>query len=298
MKSPHSREFIEKLVRNDLHEISELLQLETIEKLVEHNNLEFTQQKLKEILQKIKEKYEQAKIPEGEAIGIIAAQSIGEPSTQMILRNFHYAGVASKHTTGGLQRVQEIVNATSNIKEPAMEIIVNGNRKPKLVLKEIQNLKNIKTAKLSHELDRIVIYTEGSNLRDALLLKGIKVITNDIKEIEQVLGIEAARQSIITQLYDIYESEGLVIDLRHIILVADMMCVNGEVEGLGRVGVMKHKNSIIAKMAYEETLAMIYDAGQYGMEDKLKGITENIIAGVVINRGTGKSDIILGYNRK
>ena len=298
MKKTHSKEFIEKLVRNDLHETPEILQRETIEKLIEHNSLEFTQQKLKEILQKIKDKYEQSKIPEGEAIGIIAAQSIGEPSTQMILRTFHYAGVLSKHTTGGLQRVQEIVNATSNIKEPAMEIIINGNRKPELVLKEIQKFKNIKTAKLSHEHDRIVIYTEGSNLRDTLLLKGVRVITNDIKEIERVLGVEAARQSIITQLYDIYDSEGLSIDLRHIILVADMMCVNGEVESMGRIGVMKHKNSIIAKMAYEETLAMIYDAGQYGIEDKLEGITENIIAGVVINRGTGKSDIVLGYDRK
>ena len=297
MKKAHSREFIEKLVRNDLHETSEMLQEETIEKLVGHNNLEFTQQKLKEILQKIKYKYEQSKIPEGEVIGVIAAQSIGEPSTQMILRNFHYAGVASKHTTGGLQRVQEIVNATSNIKEPAMEIIVNGNRKSELVLKEIQKLKNIKTAKLSREHDRTVIYTEGSNLKDTLLLKGIKVTSNDIKEIERVLGVEAARQSIITQLYDIYDSEGLSIDLRHIILVADMMCVNGEVESLSRIGVMKHKNSIIAKMAYEETLAMIYDAGQYGVEDKLEGITENIIAGVVINRGTGKNDIQLGYIR-
>ena len=298
MKKTHSKEFIEKLVRNDLHETPEILQQETIEKLVEHNNLEFTQPKIKEILQKIRDKYEQSKISEGEAIGIIAAQSIGEPSTQMILRNFHYAGVVSKHTTGGLQRVQEIVNATSNMKEPVMEIIVNGNRKPELVLKEIQKLKNIKTAKLSHEHDRIVIYTEGSNLKDTLLLKGIKVNSNDIKEIEHVLGIEAARQSIITQLYDIYESEGLSIDLRHFILVADMMCVNGEVEGLGRVGVMKHKNSVIARMAYEETLPVIYDAGQYGMEDKLEGITENIIAGVVINRGTGKSDMVLGYERK
>ena len=298
MKTPHSRKFIVKLVQNDLHEISDMVQAEAIEKLVEHNNLEFTQQKIKEILQRIKDKYEQSKVVEGEAIGIIAAQSMGESSTQMILRNFHYAGVASKHTTGGLQRVQEIVNATSNMKEPAMEVILNNGIKEDIILRKILELKNIKTAKLAHEHDRIVIYTEGSNLKDTLLIKGVKAITNDIKEVERVLGIEVARQSIITQLYDIYESEGLTIDLRHIILIADMMCVNGEVESLSRIGVMKYKDSIIAKMAYEETLPIIYDAGQYGMEDKLEGITENIIAGVVINRGTGKSDIILGYDRK
>ena len=296
MKKMYSREFIERLVRNELHEIPEVLQEETIEKLIEHNNIGFTQTKIKQILKKIEIKYEQSKISEGEAVGVIASQSLGESSTQMILRTFHYAGVSSKHVSGGLQRIQEIVNAVYNIKYPTMEIKLNNDVKEGDILKRVKELKNIKLVKLSHEHDRI--YTEGSNLRDALLIKGIKVITNDIKEIEHVLGVEAARQSIIIQLYDIYESEGLVIDLRHIILVADMMTVNGKVESLSRIGVMKHKNSVIAKMAYEETLPIIYDAGQYGMEDKLEGITENIIAGVVINRGTGKSDIVLGYDRE
>ena len=289
--------YIRKKISNDLHDLSTSISEEAITKLIAVRE-DINRKTLQSILDRIKEKYYQARIGTGEAIGIIAAQSFGEPGTQLTLRTFHYAGVKAGFMSGGLRRIQEIVNATSNIKEPAMEIIVNGNRKSELVLKEIQKLKNIKTAKLSREHDRTVIYTEGSNLKDTLLLKGIKVTSNDIKEIERVLGVEAARQSIITQLYDIYDSEGLSIDLRHIILVADMMCVNGEVESLSRIGVMKHKNSIIARMAYEETLAMIYDAGQYGMEDKLEGITENIIAGIVINRGTGKSDIVLGYERK
>ena len=298
MKKLYSREIIEKLVCNDLHKISETVQEETIEKLMEYNSLELTQPKIKEILKRINAKYEQAKISEGESVGVIAAQSIGEPSTQMILRNFHYAGTLSKHTTGGLQRIQEIINAAYNMKEPMMEIIVNGNRKPESVLKEVQKLKNIKVAKLSHEHDRTVIYTDGSNLKEVLKIRDVKVTTNNIKEIEHVLGVEAARQSIINQLYDIYESEGLSIDLRHFTLVADMMTVNGTVESLSRIGIMKHKDSIIARMAYEETMPIIYDAGQYGMEDRLDGIAENIIVGIVINRGTGKSDIELEFERK
>ena len=298
MKKPYSRAFIEKLVRNDLHTVPDLLQEETIKKLLNYNSEDLTETKIKEILLRIKKKYENSKIGLGDSVGIIAAQSIGEPSTQMILRNFHYAGDLSKHTTGGLQQIQEIVNATYDIKEPTMEIIVNGKRKPELVLKDIQKIKKIKLAKLSHEHDRTVIYTDGSNLKDVLKIKGVKAITNNIKEIEHVLGIEAARQSVINQLYGIYESEGLHIDLRHIILVADMMCVNGKVESLGRIGIMKYKDSIIARMAYEETLPILYDAGQYGMEDKLEGITENIIAGIVINRGTGKNNIELGFERK
>ena len=289
--------YIRKKINNDLHELPISISDETISKLI------LVRKKLKEetfqsILDKIKNRYEQAKISKGESVGVIAAQSIGEPSTQMILRNFHYAGDLSKHTTGGLQRIQEIINAVYNIKEPMMEIVVNGSRKPELVLEEVQKLKNIKLAKLSHEHDRTVIYTDGSNLKEALKIKDVKVTTNNIKEIEHVLGVEAARQSIINQLYDIYESEGLSIDLRHFTLVADMMTVNGTVESLSRIGIMKHKDSIIARMAYEETMPIIYDAGQYGMEDRLDGIAENIIVGMVINRGTGKSDIELEFERK
>ena len=289
--------YIRKKINNDLHELPISISDETISKLI------LVRKKLKEetfqsILDKIKNRYEQAKISEGESVGVIAAQSIGEPSTQMILRNFHYAGDLSKHTTGGLQRIQEIINAVYNIKEPMMEIVVNGSRKPELVLEEVQKLKNIKLAKLSHEHDRTVIYTDGSNLKEALKIKDVKVTTNNIKEIEHVLGVEAARQTIIDQLYDIYESEGLSIDLRHFTLVADMMTVNGTVESLSRVGIMKHKDSIIARMAYEETMPIIYDAGQYGMEDRLDGIAENIIVGMVINRGTGKSDMELEFERK
>ena len=88
MKKMYSREFFEKLVRNDLHEVPDLLQEEVIEKLMEYNNSELTTEKTKEILQKIKCKYEEAKISEGESVGVIAAQSMGESSTQMILRNF------------------------------------------------------------------------------------------------------------------------------------------------------------------------------------------------------------------
>lgn len=289
--------YIRKKINNDLHELPISISDETISKLI------LVRKKLKEetfqsILDKIKNRYEQAKISKGESVGVIAAQSIGEPSTQMILRNFHYAGDLSKHTTGGLQRIQEIINAVYNIKEPMMEIVVNGSRKPELVLEEVQKLKNIKLAKLSHEHDRTVIYTDGSNLKEALKIKDVKVTTNNIKEIEHVLGVEAARQTIIDQLYDIYESEGLSIDLRHFTLVADMMTVNGTVESLSRVGIMKHKDSIIARMAYEETMPIIYDAGQYGMEDRLDGIAENIIVGMVINRGTGKSDMELEFERK
>jgi len=294
----HTKEFFEKLVRNELHELPEAIQDETIEKLMKYNNNPgLSTKKVKNALRKIKEKYEEVQVEAGDSVGIIAAQSLGEPSTQMILRTFHYAGVSFGHTTGGLQRAQEITNAVRNIRHPKMRIVLDGTRSHNAVLKEIINLKGIRAATISEEEN--VIYTEGSNLREVLCIRGVdktKTTTNNIKEIEEVLGIEAARQSIIDQLYDVYSSEGLDIDIRHIILIGDMMTVDGEVRGLSRIGIMKKKKSPIMKMTFEETMNILYRTAQFGITEELRGVNENIIVGVPINRGTGSRDIRLEFN--
>lgn len=297
MKKMYSGEIISELVHNDLHSAPESLQQETIEKLTERST-ELTEYKIKKILRRIKSKYEQSKIETGSPVGVVAAQSIGEPGTQMTLRTFHIVTKVG-FVTGGLDRIVEIVNATKNIKNPTMQIEISNGASVKLLLEKIGELKNIRTAEVSREHGRNIIYTRGSNLNGVLSIEGVdsqKTITNDIREIEFVLGIEAARDSIIQQLFDIYSGENLEIDIRHIILIADMMTVNGEVEAIGRDGVINHKSSVIARMAYEETMGILYEAGWLSDEDKLNGISENVIIGKVINVGTGRSGINLEFN--
>lgn len=296
MKNLHKREFFKKLVYNDLHNTPISLQEETIDKLMKYNNTGFTTKKVRDILLKIRQQYQNAKTEAGEPVGVVAAQSLGEPGTQLTLRTFHYAGVKAGFMSGGLSRIQEIINATSNIKESAMEIVINNSIDPETILKKILTIRNIEVAILSHDHNRAVIYTEGSNLKEIMNVKGVdtqRTVTNNIKEIEWVLGVEAARESIIEQLYNIYNSEKLDIDIRHITLVADMMTVNGRVEGLNRIGTMKHKNSILARMNYEGTLPILYCAACYGDRDKLEGVSENIIVGNVPNIGSGRKEIKL-----
>jgi len=293
----HTREFIEKLVRNELHELPEAIQTETIEKLMKYNNPGLSTKKIRKVLKRIKNEYERAKVEAGDAVGVIAAQSLGEPATQLTLRTFHYAGVKMGFMTGGLQRIQEIINATwNNVKYPRMRIVLDSSRSPDVVLKEIQEVRGIKLAQYNQ--DEGVIYTEGSNLREVLKIKGVdtkKTTTNNIREIEQILGIEAARQSIIEQLYNIYQSEGLNVDIRHIILIADMMTRDGEVKSISRIGVMKNKSSVIMRMAFEETMNVLLYAAIQGMTDELRGVNENIIAGIPINQGTGNRNIRLRF---
>ncbi|OQX50623.1 MAG: hypothetical protein B5M53_12215 [Candidatus Cloacimonas sp. 4484_209] len=292
----YTREFIEKLVRNELHELPEAIQTETIEKLMKYNNPGLSTEKIRKVLKRIKTEYGESQVEAGDAVGVVAAQSLGEPATQLTLRTFHYAGVKMGFMSGGLQRIQEIINATWNIKYPRMRIVLDGSRNPDVVLKEIQEVRGIKLAQYNQ--DEGVIYTEGSNLREVLKIEGVdakRTTTNNIREIEQVLGIEAARQSIIEQLYDIYQSEGLNIDIRHIILIADMMTRDGEVKSLSRIGVMKNKSSVIMRMAFEETMNVLLYAAIQGMTDELRGVNENIVAGVPINQGTGSRDIRLRF---
>lgn len=73
---------------------------------------------LVEFMHTCKEKYMRAKIEPGTAVGALAAQSIGEPGTQMTLKTFHFAGVASMNITQGVPRIKEIINANSNISTP------------------------------------------------------------------------------------------------------------------------------------------------------------------------------------
>jgi DNA-directed RNA polymerase beta' subunit len=296
MGRKYSRQYLEKLVRNELHELSLCVQDETLGGLIKYNGSYRSVEHIRKILSHIKREYEQREVEEGDSVGIIAAQSLGEPSTQMILRTFHYAGVGFAHMTGGLERIQEIIHGMRRIKNPVMKIIltVRIREEAEAVLQEIMKVININVAALYEENGIWVVYTKGSNLMDILSIDGVdhrKVFTNDIREIEKVLGIEAARRSIIDQLYEIYESEGLDVDLRHLILIADVMTQHGIVQGLNSAGIMKHKSSIIARMAFEDTCAILYDAALHGDQDNLEGVTENIIAGVVVKRGTGNINL-------
>src|SRR3989344_3623464 len=85
-----------------------------------------TQKQEKEFFQKLEEEYLNARIDPGEAIGVITAESFGEPSTQMILRTFHFAGVAEMNITVGLPRLIEIFDARKNPSTPKMEIPIKS----------------------------------------------------------------------------------------------------------------------------------------------------------------------------
>ncbi|MEM4566012.1 MAG: DNA-directed RNA polymerase subunit A'' [Archaeoglobaceae archaeon] len=362
-------------------------------------------EEIKEELEKLKPKKNVAKkiidlcyqaylsnlIEPGEAVGIVAAQSIGEPGTQMTMRTFHYAGVAELNVTLGLPRLIEILDVRKNPSTPMMTIrllpeyakdrekareVANkieatylkdlaeievdlremsitikpdreAMRRKYLTMEELREkieksikkdaeliekdgnfvvkvkkdsykvlmdtfeelrelvvmgIKEIRRVIIRKEGDEYVLYTEGSSLKKVMKVKGVdftRTITNDIYEIYEVLGIEAARTAIINEAISTLEEQGLEVDVRHIMLVADVMTADGELRQIGRHGVAGEKQSILARAAFEMTINNLLDAAVKGEVDYLKGITENIIIGQPIKLGTGDVELVvrLGVRR-
>lgn len=376
--------------------------LERVKKFVEKKDLEFPEKlilemarvvedkqldddELSELIEKAHLAYERAKVEKGEAVGTVAAQSVGEPGTQMTMRTFHYAGVAELNVTLGLPRLIEIVDARKKISTPTMDIyfeedkrddeefvrkIANKIGKSTLndILKnfnvnyaemnivveldkekikekrlnyddiiervkkafkrveinnhilifelepskrtirdlrlladkvrnhQISGVKNIGKVVVRKEEDEWVIHTEGSNLGAVLKIDGVdkvRTMTNDIHEIEKVLGIEAARNAIIHEAKKTMEEQGLTVDIRHIMLVADMMTADGTVKSIGRHGVSGEKASVLARASFEETGKHLLRASIRGEIDNLNGIIENIIIGQPIPLGTGSVSVIM-----
>ena len=127
-------------------EYEEKLPKSIIDSLKENIPADVSSAKLKKILEKTYEEYTEAKVEPGESVGIVSAESIGEPGTQMTLNTFHFAGVAEMNITMGLPRIIEILDGRANISTPMMEIYL---KKPYSQGKDIKKLAlSIKETKL------------------------------------------------------------------------------------------------------------------------------------------------------
>jgi DNA-directed RNA polymerase subunit A" len=343
-----------------------------------------TAKEITDTIQKSYDRYQEHLVDAHESAGIIAAQSIGKPGTQMTMRTFHYAGVAEINVTLGLPRLIEIVDARRVPSTPMMEIYLDESvkydrdevrkiasgieitkivdiasietdmvnlqvvihtdskklGKKELSLEDIEaKLSKLREAKgnFSKEGDKFfvrcdessykklqkiseavrdlkikgidgieraiirkteeeyVIYTAGSNLPKVMQIAHVDIsrtTTNSISEIYNVLGIEAARNAIIREASKTLEEQGLTVDIRHIMLVSDIMTNDGDVKAIGRHGISGRKSSVLARAAFEITSTHLLRAGMTGEVDTLDGVAENIIVGQPVTLGTGAVNLI------
>ncbi len=342
---------------------------------------------LNKVVNRIIESFERAMVEPGEAVGVVTAQSIGEPGTQMTLRTFHFAGVKERNVTLGLPRLIELVDARKKPVTPTMDIYLDENHRAsrekalevakriiftrisdlvskvdtdysgilsfhfsdkklsergtsfdeihevlksskkrydvtvdennlivkvllseepdaqtlltlrnKLLNARVKGVPDIERVTIVKQNEEWVIQTAGSNLSKVILVDGIdinRITTNNVFEIWQTLGIEAARTALVKEITNTLEEQGLEVDIRHIMLVADLMTSKGYLQQIGRHGIAGTKTSVLARAAFEITVPTIARASLEGQIEPLKGVTENVIVGATVPVGTGMIDLYM-----
>jgi DNA-directed RNA polymerase subunit A" len=209
--------------------------------------------------------------------------------------------------------IKKLKESFSNLSVKTKEGKIVITPKKELEIKELQKLRErildtvisgvsgVLNAVVRKEGNDWIISTLGTNLKEVLELKEIdekRTYSNDIHEVSAVLGIEAARNVIIKEAFETLQQQGLDVDIRYIMLVADIMTFTGNIRPIGRYGVAGTKTSVLARAAFEETIKHLVRAGIRGEADKFQGIFENVMIGKVVPSGTGMFELIAKLKEK
>ncbi|ERT01986.1 DNA-directed RNA polymerase II subunit RPB1 [Sporothrix schenckii 1099-18] len=409
------------------------------------------------IMGELSSRWARAMVNPGEMVGVLAAQSIGEPATQMTLNTFHFAGVSSKNVTLGVPRLKEILNVASNIKTPSMlvylddedgrhptqdrakelrsivehtnlrsvtavteiyydpdvrwtnivedenmlesyflipeDVATNLDQQSRWMLRitldrqkmldkglSIEDVANrikeeypsdlgvvfsdnnaddqvirIRTVRQSdekdeegqleddvmlkrletHLLDTLTLRgvpgieraflnkdtmlvttedgallaakddprctawyldTEGSALRAVLAVDGVdpkRTYTNDLHQVVDVFGIEAARSTLLRELTAVLSFDGSYVNHRHLALLVDVMTYRGSIAAVTRHGINRADTGALMRCSFEETVEILLEAAAVGELDDCRGISENVMLGQLAPMGTGHFEVLL-----
>jgi len=261
----------------------------------------------------------------GEAVGIIAAQSIGEPGTQLTMRTFHTGGVAGEDITHGLPRVQEIFEARqpkgkAPIAEVAGRVRIEDSEKSRKIVIVPDDGSEEKGYPVSKRARLLV--EEGSHVEvGQQLTHG----TPDPQDILRVLGMRAVQQHLVDEVQKVYRSQGVSIHDKHIETIVRQMLrrvtviesgdsellpgelvdrvkfeeenrrvvAEGGTPASGRpvlMGITKASlatDSWLSAASFQETTKVLTEAAIHAKSDQLRGLKENVIIGKLIPAGTG-----------
>ncbi len=143
-----------------------------------------------------------------------------------------------------------------------------------------------------------IVYTEGSNFRDILcqpMIDAYRTTTNDVLEVYEVLGIEAARQALFNEINEVLDS--VYVNYRHIALLVDVQTNKGNILSIDRHGINRGDIGPLAKCSFEETTDKLIKAGVFAEYDKINGVSANIMLGQIAPCGTGDTDILIDESK-
>lgn len=211
-----------------------------------------------------------------------------------------------------LKSVEKGVGKEASVKlnEDGVEIKAKGEQKNlnnlyklKEKVKEIpvQGIKDVTQVLPVKRKDEFIIVSAGSNLKKVLELDFVdasRTTTNNIFDIAGMLGIEAARQAIVDEVYKVVEAQGLNVDIRHILLVADTMCASGAIKGITRYGVVSEKASVLARASFETPIKHVINASLIGEKDVLSSVVENVMLNQLVPLGTGMPNLVAKFKKE
>ncbi|KAL2167319.1 hypothetical protein VTG60DRAFT_1420 [Thermothelomyces hinnuleus] len=409
------------------------------------------------ILGELENRWARSMVAPGEMVGVLAAQSIGEPATQMTLNTFHFAGVSSKNVTLGVPRLKEILNVAKDIKTPSMvvyldyanatqedakrmrsavehtslrsvtavteiyydpditstvipedydmvesyflipdssdqdsienqsrwllrltldrqkmldkglrvedvaarikeeykkdvAVIFSDNNAEEMVIRirvirqdddkdedgnkiieddvmlkrlekhlldncTLRGVPGIERAFLNKGVKLAVLPdgsqvanketpecmewyldTQGTSLREVLTIEGVdtrRTYTNDLYQIVDVFGIEAARAALMQELTQVLAFGGSYVNHRHLALLVDVMTYRGSIAAVTRHGINRADTGALMRCSFEETVEILLEAAAVGELDDCRGISENVMLGQMAPMGTGHFDVLL-----
>lgn len=409
------------------------------------------------ILGELENRWSRSMVAPGEMVGVLAAQSIGEPATQMTLNTFHFAGVSSKNVTLGVPRLKEILNVAKDIKTPSMVVYLDKENATKEDAKQMRNLvehtslrsvtamteiyydPDISSTNIPEDFDLVESYflmpdamdgenlehqsrwllritldrqkmldkglavedvaacikreytkdvavifsdnnaedmvirvrvirqdddkdedgnkiieddvmlkrlekhlldsctlrgvdgieraflnqapklivkedggqtadknnekclewyldTQGTSLREVLQVEGVdtrRTYTNDLYQVVDVFGIEAARSALMAELTQVLAFDGSYVNHRHLALLVDVMTCRGSIAAVTRHGINRADTGALMRCSFEETVEILLEAAAVGELDDCRGISENVMLGQMAPMGTGHFEVLL-----
>ena len=265
------------------------------------------------------------KVGIGEAVGVIAAQSIGEPGTQLTMRTFHTGGVAGGDITQGLPRVEELFEAR---KPKGMAIVTAIDGKVSITEDGLKREIKITDEENLQEKSYIIPFGSSLKVKENQMVKAGDPLTEgsiDPHDILSIQGVRAVQDYLLKEVQRVYRSQGVDINDKHIELIVHQMLRKKKIkdpgdstflegtsvdafdieeeqkrlreEGLNPItaeqelkGITKASlatDSFLSAASFQETTKVLTESSILGKVDKLKGLKENVIIGHLIPAGTG-----------
>lgn len=268
----------------------------------------------------------------GTPVGVVAAQAIGEPGTQLTMRTFHTGGIVGLDITQGLPRVEELFEArTPKVVAPMSEIAGRVS----ILETDMGTKVRVRTSQKPHEEREYVIpVTAQLSVEEGQLIEAGKVLSSghaDVKELLKILGLRFAQRYLVDEVRGIYESQGVPINEKHFEVIVRKMSDKVRIESQGDTNLLPGEvvdklrfeeenlrvlasggepataevvilgitraslqtESFLSAASFQETTTILADAAIQGKTDRLLGLKENVIIGRLIPTSVERAKIEL-----